>query len=211
MIDAPSSLAIAAIAFALIFPVELPDKTLVATLVLSTRLRPLYVWIGVSAAFLVQTVIACTLGGLLSQLPSTLISIVSAVMFLVGGLVLLLGARHADEEEAEAEEEFEVKAQQAGAGASTPLRAIGASFLVLFLAEFGDLSQILTANLVLKYGNPLAVGVGAWAALVVVSGLGAALGRQLLGRIQLVTIRRIGSVVCLLLAAWTTWEIVASR
>ena len=63
-------LAVAATAFALIFPVELPDKTFVASLVLATRYRPLPVWIGVSAAFFVQTVVAVTAGSLLSLLPS---------------------------------------------------------------------------------------------------------------------------------------------
>ena len=40
-------LAVAATTFALIFPVELPDKTFVASLVLATRYRPLLVWVGV--------------------------------------------------------------------------------------------------------------------------------------------------------------------
>ena len=80
------------------------------------------------------------------------------------------------------------------------MKAIGTSFLVLFLAEWGDLSQLLTANLVVRYGEPLSVGVGAFLALAVVSGLAAALGHQLLRRVQLATIRRIGGGVCLLLA-----------
>lgn len=206
-----SAVAISAIAFSLIFPVELPDKTFVATLVLSTRMRPLHVWFGVSAAFLVQTVIACTLGGLLTKLPSTAIGIASATMFLVGAFVLWHGAARAKAEEEEAEEEFDAKAQEAARGGTSAWREISASFGVLMLAEFGDLSQILTANLVLKYGNPLAVGVGAWLALITVSGLGAALGRQLLRRIPLATIRRLGATVCLVLAAWTGWELLSSR
>ncbi|MEI6363909.1 MAG: TMEM165/GDT1 family protein, partial [Actinomycetes bacterium] len=51
--------------FALIFPAELPDKTFIATLVLSTRYRHLWVWIGAVAAFGVQMVIAVVAGGLL--------------------------------------------------------------------------------------------------------------------------------------------------
>lgn len=200
-----SALAISAIAFSLIFPVELPDKTFVATLVLSTRMRPLHVWFGVSAAFLVQTVIACTLGGLLTKLPGTAIGLASAAMFLVGAFVLWRGAAGAM-----AEEEFDAKAQEAARGGTSAWREISASFGVLMLAEFGDLSQILTANLVLKYGNPVAVGVGAWLALVTVSALGAALGRQLLRRIPLATIRRLGASVCLVLAAWTVWELLSA-
>jgi putative Ca2+/H+ antiporter (TMEM165/GDT1 family) len=60
---------VALTALALIVPVELPDKTFVATLVLATRYRPLLVWIGVGLAFTVQTAVAVTAGGLLTRLP----------------------------------------------------------------------------------------------------------------------------------------------
>jgi Ca2+/H+ antiporter, TMEM165/GDT1 family len=191
------SLAIAATAFLLIFPVELPDKTFIATLVLATRYRPLPVWIGVSAAFLVQTVVACTLGGVLARLPRTPVEIFAGLMFLVGGIILLRGAKNADAEEAETEHEFEAKARPGVHG----LRVVGASFLVLFVAEWGDLSQLLTAGLVVRYNDPVSVGVGAFAALATISALGAALGRTLLKRIRLATIRRVGGGLCLLLAA----------
>ena len=78
---------------------------------------------------------------------------------------------------------------------------------MLFLAEWGDLSQILTASLVVRYDDPVSVFVGAFLALVVVSGLAAALGRTLLTRMRLSTLRRIGGGVCLLLAAYTALEI----
>ena len=103
-------LAVVATTFALIFPVELPDKTFVASLVLATRYRPLLVWIGVSLAFLVQTVVAVTAGGLLSLLPKPVVVGASAVLFLVGAVVLWRGAKNADAEEAAAEEEFAGKA-----------------------------------------------------------------------------------------------------
>ena len=133
------SLGTAAIVFALIFPVELPDKTFIATLVLATRYRPLLVWIGVTAAFAVQTLVAVTLGGLLAQLPKQPVQALAGAMFLVGAFLLLRGAGQVDEQEAAVEEEFAAKVR----GPATGLRAIGASFLVLFLAEWGDLSQLL--------------------------------------------------------------------
>jgi putative Ca2+/H+ antiporter (TMEM165/GDT1 family) len=74
------------------------------------------------------------------------------------------------------------------------------SFAVLFLAEWGDLSQLLTAGLAARTDEPVSVFVGAWAGLLVVSGLGAALGRALLARVRLGTVRRVGAVVCGLLA-----------
>ena len=196
-------LSTAAVVFALIFVVELPDKTFIATLVMSTRFRPLLVWIGVSLAFLVQTAVAVTAGGLLSRLPRTPVEVFAGVMFLVGGIILLRGAGAADEEEAETEEEFDEKSARSVTG----WRVVTLCFTILFLAEWGDLSQILTASLVLRYDDPVSVFVGAFLALATVSALAAVLGRTLLKRMRLSTIRRIGGTVCLLLAGYTALEI----
>jgi putative Ca2+/H+ antiporter (TMEM165/GDT1 family) len=196
------NLAVALTALLLIVPVELPDKTFIATLVLATRYRPLAVWVGVGLAFLVQTVVAVTAGGLIAQLPRRPVEVVAALLFAVGGFVLLRGASKADAEEAETEEEFAGKVKVG----TTGLRAVGASFLVLFVAEWGDLSQLLTAGLVVRTKDPVSVFVGAWVGLLLVSALGAALGRVLLGRVRLATIRRIGGGVCLLLAVLTALQ-----
>jgi putative Ca2+/H+ antiporter (TMEM165/GDT1 family) len=196
-------IATAAVVFGTIFLVELPDKTFIATLVMATRWRPLLVWIGVCLAFFVQTAVAVLAGGLISRLPRTLVEVVACAMFLLGGILLLRGAGAADAEEAETEAEFGAKA----AGQVVGWRVVTLSFTVLFLAEWGDLSQILTASLVVRYDDPLSVFVGAFLALVVVSGLAAALGRTLLTRMRLSTLRRIGGGVCLVLAAYTALEI----
>ena len=197
-------LAVVATTFALIFPVELPDKTFVASLVLATRYRPLLVWIGVSLAFLVQCLVAVTAGGLLSLLPDAVVVGASAALFLVGAIVLWRGAKNADAEEAEAEEEFTGKA----AGEAHGVRVVATSFGVLFLAEWGDLSQLLTAGLAARYQDPLSVFVGSWVALVLVAGLAAVIGRTLLRYVRLATIRRVGAVVCLVLAGLATYELV---
>ena len=188
--------AVALTALVLIVPVELPDKTFVATLVLATRFRPLLVWVGVGAAFLVQTLVAVTAGGLVAQLPHKPVVAFTAAMFLIGGVVLLRGARRADEEEAETEEEFGAKVK----GPARGWHAVATSFTVLFLAEWGDLSQLLTAGLVVRTKDPVSVFVGAFVGLLLVSALGAAAGRALLRRVRLATVQRVGGVVCLLLA-----------
>ena len=197
------SLVVVAIAFLLILPIELPDKTFIATLVLATRYKPLPVWIGVSVAFLVQTVVAVTLGGLIGELPRMPVEIFAALMFMVGGLILIRGAGKADVEEAETEHEFEAKAKAGIHG----WQVVGTSFLVLFMAEWGDLSQLLTAGLVVKYQDRVSVAVGAFLALATVSALGAVLGRTLLRWIRLATIRRIGGGVCLLLAILSLMQV----
>jgi putative Ca2+/H+ antiporter (TMEM165/GDT1 family) len=197
-------------AFALIFPVELPDKTFVATLVLSTRFRSLPVWLGVSAAFLVQTAVAVLAGGVLTLLPRAPVLAVTTLLFLAGAVLLLHGASAADareaEEEAEQERELAERAES-GAGAS-PLRMAMTSFAVLFVAEWGDLSQLFTAGLVARTGEPLSVFVGAWVALITVAGLGVLLGKTLLRYVRLSAIRRAGGIVCIALAAITVIEIV---
>lgn len=193
------SLSVILTALVLVVPVELPDKTFVATLVLATRYRPLLVWIGVGLAFGVQTLVAVTLGRVIGELPHRPVTAVAAALFLVGGIVLLLGARQADAEEAETEREYEGKTKAGVTG----LRAVTASFLVLFVAEWGDLSQLLTAGLVVRGGHPVSVFIGAWAGLLLVSGVGAVAGRWLLGRMRLSTIRAVGGGLCILLAVIT--------
>lgn len=198
-------LAVALTALAVVVPVELPDKTFVATLVLATRFRPALVWLGVGLAFAVQTAIAVTLGGLVGQsLPRTPVSLVVALLFAVGAVLLWRSAAHADDEEAEAEAEFGAKVTEGATG----LRAVTTSFLVLFLAEWGDLSQVFTAGLAARTGDPVSVFAGAWAALLVVSGAAALLGRVLLTRLRLSTVRRTGATVCAVLAVVTALQAV---
>jgi putative Ca2+/H+ antiporter (TMEM165/GDT1 family) len=195
-------LVVVALTFAAIFVVELPDKTFIATLVLSTKLRPLFVWIGVGLAFAVQTGIAVGLGKAASFLPDTVVHVAAAVMFTIGALILLREARNADAEEAESEREFAARAGDDVHGA----KVILTSFLVLFAAEWGDLSQLLTLSLVAKYDDPLSVFVGAWGALLTVSGLAVIVGRVLLNHVKLSVLHYVGASVCVLMAGLTVWE-----
>ncbi|HLN76427.1 MAG TPA: TMEM165/GDT1 family protein [Nocardioidaceae bacterium] len=197
-------LAVIALTFAAIFVVELPDKTFIAALVLSTRYRPLMVWIGVGLAFLIQTVIAVTAGHLATLLPEVLIHIVAMVIFLIGAVVLFRSAPSAEAEEIEAEEEYAARATESKTG----LKAITASFLVLFAAEWGDLSQLLTISLVAKYGHPVSVFIGAWGALLAVSGLAVIAGRILLRYMKLSLLHYIGAAVCFVLACVTLYELI---
>lgn len=197
-------------AFALIFPAELPDKTFLASLVLSTRFRALPVWLGVVAAFLVQCLLAVTAGGLIALLPRTPVLLAAAALFAFGSFVLFRGAGAGADEDAEAErarEEQRVGATAgAGSGTATPWRAGATSFLVLFLAEFGDLSQLLTAGLVVRLRDPVSVFLGSWLALATVAALAVLAGQTLLRRMRLSLLRGIGGSVCALLAVLTLIE-----
>ncbi|HVX55673.1 TMEM165/GDT1 family protein [Nocardioides sp.] len=190
-------LGLIALAFISIFVVELPDKTFLATLVLATRYRPLYVWIGVGLAFAVQTVLAVAVGGVASLLPKDLIHTVAGLIFLAGAVILLReGRSHQNAEEDE--EEYAEKARPARGA-----RQVLAAFMVLFAAEWGDLSQLLTISLVAKYKEPIAIFVGALAALLVVSGLAVIVGKQLLRFVKLHVLHFAGSAICLVLGVYT--------
>jgi putative Ca2+/H+ antiporter (TMEM165/GDT1 family) len=190
------------LAFGAIFVVELPDKTFIATLVMSTKMRPLFVWIGVALAFFVQTAVAVGLGKAASFLPEQLVHAAAAVMFTIGAVILFREARSADAEEAEQEDEYAAKADATAHG----LRVVVTSFLVLFAAEWGDLSQLLTISLVAKYDDPVSVFLGAWGALLAVSGLAVIVGRLLLQRVRLSVLHYVGATVCVLMAVLTVWE-----
>jgi Ca2+/H+ antiporter, TMEM165/GDT1 family len=186
-------------AFVLILPVELPDKTLFATLVLATRFAPLPVFVGVGLAFGLQTAIAVTAGSLLSLLPDALVSAVVAVLFLTGAVLLWREARKGAEDEAAA-----VQAREN----TSFVRAAAVSFGVLFAAEWGDLSQLATAGLAARYAEPLSVFVGAWAALLVISGLAAFLGRKLADRLPIALLHRIAAGLFLVFAVIAVVETV---
>lgn len=181
--------------FLAIFVVELPDKTFLATLVLATRYRPILVWIGVGLAFLVQTTVAVALGHAVSFLPDDVVHAAAALMFLAGAVILI---REGRSHQANDGEEIETKNVHG-------LQAVIASFLVLFAAEWGDLSQLLTISLVAKYEDPVSVFVGALGALLVVSGLAVVAGRQLQRFVKLHVLHYIGAAVCLTLAGVTTY------
>jgi putative Ca2+/H+ antiporter (TMEM165/GDT1 family) len=199
--------AVALTTFAVIFPAELPDKTFVATLVLSTRFPPLLVWIGVALAFLVQTLVAVVAGGLLALLPERAVAAGTAVLFAIGSVVLLRGAGRADREAEDEERELAERLDRGGdaTGSSTAptpsaFAAIGTSFGVLFLAEWGDLSQLLTAGLAARSGDPLSVFVGAWLALACVAAIGVVAGRALLRVVRPSTVRRVAGSLFAVLA-----------
>ena len=192
-----------ALTFAAIFVVELPDQTFVATLVLATKYRPLLVWIGVGLAFTVQTIVAVLLGHAVTYLPEEIVRAVALVIFLVGAVLLFREGR-SHHQASEDEEEYSAKAT-----AATGWKVVVTCFLILFAAEWGDLSQLLTISLVAKYDDPVSVFIGALGALLVVSGLAAVVGRTLLRWISLHVLHYVGAAVCLLLAALTAYELLA--
>ncbi|MDF9807757.1 putative Ca2+/H+ antiporter (TMEM165/GDT1 family) [Streptomyces sp. HB372] len=136
-------------AFGLIFLAELPDKTMFASLAMGTRMRPLYVWFGTSSAFVVHVAIAVGAGSLIGLLPDWIVKLVSASLFAFGAFMLLRGSGGDDDEDAE------VKTVTGFWPVYTT------AFMAVFISEWGDLTQITTANLAASNGTwSTAIGAG---------------------------------------------------
>lgn len=189
-------------AFLTVFPAELPDKTMVATIVLVTRYRrPLAVWLGAAAAFAVHVVVAVAAGSAMGLLPDRLVGAVVGVLFTVGAVLLLRSARSADDLDT-----AELDDVSARAG-SNPRAAVAGSFGLIVLAEWGDLTQLATASLAARSDAPVLTGVGAYLALISVAAIGAFAGRHLVARVSLSRINYVGAAVFAALALWTFVEV----
>jgi Ca2+/H+ antiporter, TMEM165/GDT1 family len=169
-------------------PAELPDKTFVATLVLATRFRAMPVFIGSALGLIVQAVIAVAVGGAVAKLPTTPVHAVSAAIFALGAILLVRTIEDPQAEEREVDREIEDTPAE-----PSQLRVITTTFVVLFLAEWGDLTQLLTASLSAKYDDPLSVFLGSALGLVVVAGAAVTGGKTLMRVLPLVWIRRIAA------------------
>jgi Ca2+/H+ antiporter, TMEM165/GDT1 family len=182
------SLVVAVTVFAVIFPAELPDKTALASLILGSRYRAWYVFAGVAAAFAVHVGLAVAAGSLLGLLPRRPLQAVAAALFALGA-VLLRGRRgHGDGH-------VDLHGRPPGFW-----RIAITSFMVILIAEFGDLTQIATATLAARYHDPASVTAGAILALWAVAALAIAGGRGLLKIIPLVWVTRAAAIVMLVLA-----------
>jgi Ca2+/H+ antiporter, TMEM165/GDT1 family len=183
------SLAIAATVFAVIFLAELPDKTALASLILGSRFRPTWVFAGVAAGFAVHVGLAIAAGSLLGLLPHRPLEIIVAVLFAAGAVLLLRGRRE------DSDEHVESHGKRPGFW-----RVAGMSFMVILVAEFGDLTQIATATLAARYHDPVSVAVGASLGLWAVGGSAIAGGRGLMKVIPLAWVSRAAAAIMLALA-----------
>lgn len=177
--------------FAVIFVAELPDKSLFAALVLGSKFPGRLVWLGASAAFLVHVIIAVTAGQLLTLLPHRVTESVVATLFLAGAALIFFGKHGLESEETHAH-------ARKTPDVHNPWKIFATSFSVVFVGEFGDITQIATANYAAKYHNALSVGIGATLALWCVSALAIFVGTKALSVVKPIVLQRITG--CILLA-----------
>lgn len=150
------NLGIVLASFVVIFPAELPDKSTIAALVLGAKYKPLQVFVGAGLAFAVQTLIAVFVGHLLGLLPHRPLQLIIGLLFTLGAILLLKGLGRMS------------TAKQPGRQTPhqpSPWRVSALAFGIIFMAEFGDLTQIAIANLTAKFHYPISVAVGSTLAL----------------------------------------------
>jgi len=185
-------------AFVTVFPAELPDKTMVATVVLVARYRrPLWVWLGAVGAFTVHVTVAVAAGSAIGLLPDAVVGSIVAAMFASGAVLLFRSAR-AHSEVIEGEQPVVT---------STPRAALFGSFGLVALAEWGDLTQLATAGLAARSDAPFAIWLGALTALASVAAIAATFGRQIVARVPIHRINYVASAIFAALAIWTVAEL----
>jgi putative Ca2+/H+ antiporter (TMEM165/GDT1 family) len=190
------SLTAAVATFLAVLPAEIPDKTILACLILSSRYRPSVVFSGAAAAFLVHVVIAVAAGGALSLLPHRIVEACAAGAFLIGAVLLWRQKEEKDEDQDDAGRD----------GMRSGIWPVfGTAFAVVFLAEFGDLTQILTVSLAARFHDPISVGIGATLALWVAAAIAVTLGWRVLKLIPMHWLTRGAAVVMIVLAGTSAY------
>lgn len=181
--------AVFAAVFAVTSLAELPDKSLFATLVLGTRYNPLYAWAGTAAAFTVHVAIAVAAGQALETLlPHRLLQAIVAGLFAAGAVYLWVTSFRQEDRE-------EMDAVRQGERPPSFMRVTGMAFAVVFLAEWGDITQVTTANLTARYDDPVSVFLGATLGLWAAAALAVGVGAKSLNVIPMAWVRRISAVI----------------
>lgn len=171
--------------FLLIALAEFGDKSQLVCMTLAARHRGLPVVLGAVAAFAILNLLAVLFGAAIAAwLPEWAITLAVGALFAGFGISALRYTENEDDEEIE---------EKPGHG------VFATTFLLIFLAEFGDKTQIAVAGLG-STTNSAAVWLGATLALACTSLLGVFAGRRLLTRLPLVWIHRISGAFFLLLA-----------
>lgn len=168
--------------FALIFVAELPDKTAIAILIMSAQRHPWGIWFGVCLAYVVQNIVAVVFGGALSMLPPHWVHMGSGLLFLVFAALMWF-------------KKEEKKGSKPHLSSHSDFRkTLWAAFVVIFIAEWGDLTQLATAALVAKTKHPITVFLASTSALWVVSGLFVMIGHHAKKFIQPHILQKIAAV-----------------
>ncbi len=171
---------------------------MVSSILLGSKYNGFLVWLGSAVAFALQVTISVTIGTLVTLIPHKTLEIIIAVVFLAGGIYLLV-----TKEKEQVEEGYKL--------AETPKKhmrkVLVMSFAVTFLGEFGDLTQIVTINLEAKYHEMLSVALGAFLGLTSVVSIGIIGGKSLLKILPTDKIRKLAGIVFILFFFYAIYSI----
>lgn len=139
--------AAAAAAFITIFVAEFGDKTQLVSMCMACRYPPLQVLAGAMAALAVVIGLAVLVGGFLAAyIPHTLVAVLSGIVFIVIGI-------------------FSFLKKEDNTGECNNRDGFLQTMTLVFVAEFGDKTQVAAMFLTAGLGYPVAVFIGAMAAM----------------------------------------------
>lgn len=190
------SWAIVLTTFVLIIPAELPDKTFISCVVLSAKNASLPVWLGAALALTFQALLAVVAGGFLALLPHRDVQIVVAILFIAGAAYLIFIPEKAEQEKAG---EIAGKEQVI----ASPWKVFITTFSIIALAEFGDITQVLLANLTARYKDPISVFIGATIGFWLISAVGVLAGSTITRYVPLGIVKRASGLILLGFGIWT--------
>ena len=187
----PESLSISFSSFTLVALAEIGDKSQLVCMTLAARHRHWPVILGAATASILLNTLAVLFGaGVAAWVPERVTAGLVAVLFGAFGIHAL----YAQDDDGAGE-----VAERSGHGIFVT------TLLLIFVAEFGDKTQIAVAGLAGSF-DPFPVWLGATGALLMVSVLGVWAGRTLLQRLPLLWLRRISGAVFLLFALLAAWR-----
>ena len=183
--------------FSLIFLAELGDKTQLTALALALRYPWKKIFVGIAAAFIVLNLAAVVVGKLLFlMLPIFWVTVVSALLFLYFGFSTIRGACNTLNDDGPS---------------PTALSATRTAFMMIFMAELGDKTQLVTTSQAAQYSASFSgmsmVFVASTLALLLVSLLGIFVGKQLLRIVPLCWIHRAAGFMFLIFGVVTLWKL----
>jgi len=181
--------ATAVTSYALIIAAEIGDKSQLVCMTLASKHRALPVLFGAIIAFTLLNTLAVIFGiAIAGWLPSYIVSGTVALLFFFFGLHSL---RLKEDEEDVIEKSSH--------------HLFFTTFLLITVAEFGDKTQLAVVGLS-STALPIAVWLGATAALITTSALGVLAGRTLLQKIPMTLLHRFSGIIFLILAVIAAYK-----
>lgn len=192
---------------AVVTPAELPDKTFIAAVTLASRHRPVPVFFGVFLGLVAEAAVAVVAGRLLAFAPHRDVDAVTAFGFLAGAVYLAFvrqpSAERAAASLASKEDTAITRVEAKTERLPASWKLVAMTFLIVFVAEMGDLTQIVIANLSARTRDALSVFVGAVIAFALTSAFGVTVGRTITRFLPLSVVRKVSAAILVGLGVWS--------